>query len=93
MAQLKIWGGLTFFTVKGDHSNRQKRAVVAATSKKKAAEIVGMSLYEFNKYWSETGNQHEISSARSWPEKMLIATCEIVYLPKEQYHPPRIPNR
>ena len=56
MSKVKYWGGLTFV---GNHG--QKRTIVASTSKKAAAEALGLSLHAFNQYWSETGNKAELA--------------------------------
>lgn len=57
----KVFGGMTF------HDGKQMRAVVAAPSQKRAAELVGMSVGEFRQFWSVTGNSEEIRAALSRP--------------------------
>lgn len=47
------------------------RRIVATTSKKKAAELIGTSLYHFNEYGCETGNEEEIKMAMSKPETVF----------------------
>ena len=47
------------------------RRIVATTSKKKAAELIGTSLYHFNEYGCETGNEEEIKLAMSKPETVF----------------------
>lgn len=58
---LKVFGGLTV------ENGNQVRTIVATTSKKKAAALVGESLYHFNEYWCETGNDIELQTALSSP--------------------------
>lgn len=43
------------------------RRIVATTSKKKAAELIGTTFYHFNEYGSETGNEEEVKLAMSKP--------------------------
>ena len=71
MRKLKVWGGLTF--AKGT----QLRTIVATTTKKRAAEILRMSLYEFNNYWSETGNDIELETALKEPEIVFVASSSM----------------
>ena len=65
--KLKVWGGLIF--VEG----KQIRTIVATRTKKRACEILRMSLYEFNTYWSETGNKKELEIALKFPNTVFIA--------------------
>lgn len=57
----KVFGGMTF------HGGKQMRAVVAAPTQKRAAELVGMSVGEFRQFWSVTRNSEEIQTALSQP--------------------------
>jgi hypothetical protein len=41
--------------------------VVATTSKKKAAELLGVSYYHFCQFGHETGNDEDVAVARSKP--------------------------
>ena len=43
------------------------RRIVATTSKKKAAELIGTSQYHFSEYGCETGNKREVELAMSKP--------------------------
>ncbi|MGE8063800.1 hypothetical protein [Pseudomonas sp. NPDC089569] len=67
---LKVFGGLTM--VKG----KQVRTIVAASSQKKAAELVGVSLSYLRGYWSETGNAVELKTALSQPGVVFTALPE-----------------
>ena len=54
---MKVWGGMTFV------GGQQVRAVVAATTKKRAVEVINeggsyTTMNDFNGYWSETGNRN-----------------------------------
>jgi tRNA(Met) C34 N-acetyltransferase TmcA len=52
--------------------NSECRAVVAAPSKKRAAELLEHSMYTFNAYASETGNDKDIELAMAQPETVII---------------------
>ena len=65
MAKLKVYGKHTI-----DAAGKLRRAVVATTSKKKAAHFFGCSLYEFNLYGAETGNELEVKVAMAEPGKL-----------------------
>lgn len=66
MKRLKVYGGLTF------RGTTQHRIIVATTSQKKVAEVVGITLYEVQNYWAETGNEEELKIALASPEKVFI---------------------
>ena len=87
MSKLKVWGGR--YWGKGV---RGTRAIVCATSKKRAAQIAGTTLYDFNQFWGEIGNEAQIIAGHKMPETLLLATSEIVYLPVDDWHEPRIPK-
>jgi len=55
---MRVWGGCF------DGTTRQ---IVAAKTKKAAAEALGVSLYHFNNYGGETGNDLEVSVAMQCP--------------------------
>lgn len=52
IAKLKVYGGMTHASGKG-----QVRGIVATTSQKKAAELVGCSVSYFRNYFCETVNK------------------------------------
>lgn len=62
MAKLKVYGGLVIV------GGKQRRAVVATTSQKRAAFLFEVSLYEFNNYFCETVNEAELEVALAKPE-------------------------
>ena len=66
--KLKVWG----VGWMGTH-----RRIVATTSKKKAAELIGTSFYHFNEYACTTANDEEIYVAMSKPETVFESknTC------------------
>lgn len=66
---LKTFGVATFLG--GANGGKQVRAIVAAPSQRKAAELLEMSLYEFRLYAAETGNQIEIQTATSAPGQIF----------------------
>lgn len=68
--KLKVWGWAKLLdndTVARlglpQQTHNQYRCIVAAASKRRAAELVGSSMYEFNGWWSQTGNQTELAVA------------------------------
>ncbi len=71
MKTLKVWGGLTF------RGCTQCRTIVATYTKKKACELVNISIGELNDYWSETGNEIEL--------KLALANPEIVFVELNNY--------
>jgi hypothetical protein len=56
--ELVVWGG---------NLDGRNRAIVAAPTKKAAAEAIGVSLYEFNRFYGRTGNAEDIAQALSAP--------------------------
>ena len=65
---MKVYGTDQYFK----QNVRQCRAVVAAKSKKRAAELLGMSMYTFNNYACETGNKKELEKAMAQPETVIV---------------------
>ena len=68
MAKLKVFGGLT----RG--KKPQVRTIVATTSKKRAAELLNLSIYYFNEHWAESNNDKEVVIATKFPEVVLKAS-------------------
>jgi hypothetical protein len=66
--KLKVYGGCF------DGTTRQ---IVAAPTKKAAAEALGLSMYHFNGYAAETGNAFEIETALSEPGKPFSAPADV----------------
>jgi hypothetical protein len=58
---LTVWGTDIF------HAGRQCRAIVASSTKKAAAEALGLSIREFNTWAESTGNADELDLAMSTP--------------------------
>lgn len=71
--KLKVYGILTSHNIPGI-GYRQCRTIVAATSKKAAAEAMGMTDYEFNRYGSVTGNEYELELALGSPGTVFVET-------------------
>lgn len=69
---MKVYGTDQYFTKDATVGNRQARAVVAAPSKKRAAELLGQSMYIFNNYTCETGNKEDIKLALAKPETVIV---------------------
>lgn len=70
---MKVFSGLYSIALASDESHHaQHKAVVATTSQKKAAEIVGVSLRDIATYWSLTGNKDDIAIALARPETLMI---------------------
>lgn len=53
------------------------RKIVATRTKKEAAEALSMSLYLFNQYASDTGNQTEIDLATSEPGQVFYKSNSV----------------
>jgi len=68
MAGLKVFGGNI------QVGGKQVRAIVATKTKKRAAELFGVSLYHFNQFCCETGNATELQVAQGNPETVFY--CE-----------------
>lgn len=68
---MRVYGGQKF------KNGTQLRTIVAAKSKKKAAELVGESLHQFRQYWSETGNDIEIKTALKMPGVVFQASTSM----------------
>jgi hypothetical protein len=68
--KLKVYSSSQYFVK--EPSIRQCRAVVAAPSKKRAAELLNHSMYTFNNYASETGNPMDIELAMASPETVIV---------------------
>ena len=56
-----MFGGITY-----GHEG-QYRTVVATTSKAKLRECLGLSITEARDHWVETGNEIEVTTAKSEP--------------------------
>jgi hypothetical protein len=69
---MKVYGTDQYFAKDAVTGNRQARAVVAAPSKKRAAELLGLSTYMFNNYASETWNEEDLKLALAEPEKVIV---------------------
>lgn len=57
--KLKVFGG---FAIVG---GRQRRTVIGAETQKEAAARLHMSLYEFSRYWCETGTPAEVAARKA----------------------------
>lgn len=81
MARLKVFGGMLAYygaVPFGCIMDKvQSRAVIAATSQKRAAALLGISLHEFRTHWAETGTLREVKAAMEKPETPLHR----VYIP------------
>jgi len=68
---MKVWGTSQYFgRIKG--RSFQARAVVATKTKKKAAELLGLSMYMFNEYAAQTWNEKEVAAAMEKPETVIV---------------------
>lgn len=63
------------------------RKIVATRTKKEAAEALGMSMYMFNQYASDTGNQTEIELATSKPGTVFYKSNSIYSDPFKEKQP------
>lgn len=66
--KLKVFAGLTF------EKGKQLRTIVAASSQKQAAALVGESLSSFRTWWTDTGNDIECQTALSKPGTVFKAS-------------------
>lgn len=69
MAKLKVYGGLVH--MRGGRG--QVRTIVATTSQKKAAELVGCTISEIRDWWETTENDKELATALAQPGVVLQA--------------------
>ena len=67
MRKLKVYGG---------NIDGIRRGILAFETKKEAIKILKMSMYEFNLYWGETGNDEEIKIAISKPGVVFVTEIE-----------------
>lgn len=51
--------------------HKQMRAVVATTSRKAAAELLGLSNYEASQWMTESGNEKEVDAALVVPGQVV----------------------
>lgn len=65
---MKVYGTSHYF----NHNTYQCRAVVAAKTKKRAAELLEQTAYTFKFYTCETGNKKEIELAMAQPETVIV---------------------
>lgn len=65
MKRLKVFGGLTFV------NGKQVRTIIATYTKKRAAELLEVNMYEFSNFWCETGNEIEVKTALEKPETIF----------------------
>lgn len=74
--KLKVYG-ITHFI-----GGEQKRVVAAVPSRKRFAELLGISLYHAEGYASETYNEHELKAALAEPGHVFYAVepYQSVYL-------------
>ena len=72
MAKLKVYGGLM-----ARRGKIQVRTIIATTSKKRAAELLGVSIATLNGYWCVTGNPIETTLAMANPEIIYQARSSL----------------
>ena len=77
--KLKVFGGLTFM---GRH---QRRTIVGAETQKEAATRLGVSMYEFTRFWGETGNPAEVAAGKAQPHTVLIQNSQNEFVTKEEW--------
>lgn len=68
MRELIVWGGLTMIDCE------QVRTIVATRTKKRAVELLNITMYDFNGWWCRTGNEIELKTALGTPETVFIST-------------------
>lgn len=66
---------LTVFAgLKRGRGRPQVRTIVATSTKKRAADLLGISAGELSKDWSVTGNKAELATALEHPEVVFQAS-------------------
>ena len=66
--KMKIWGGY-------QHRNgKQCRVIVATHTKKRACELLSITISELNNYYGETRNNLEVDTALMSPEVVFVAS-------------------
>ena len=65
---MKVFSGDGFFC------GKQLRMIVATSSQKKAAALVGTTLSDIRDYWSLTGNEIACETALASPEVVFVET-------------------
>lgn len=73
---MKVFGIILPVVPSDNISARQCRAVVAAKTKKAAAELFGVSYGEFANYGCETGNALEIDTAMATPNQVFARSVD-----------------
>ena len=71
MRKIKVYGGLTFV------DGKQVRTIVATTTKKRAMELLDITITELNNYWCETGNSLELNIALNELDTVFVATSSM----------------
>lgn len=89
MAKLKVYA-ITKFTTRIEAHRNQCRAIVAAPSKKAAAEALHASMYDMNEFSEQTWNSIEEQVALSEPGIVFIAADDGPIVSTEQFT--RVPN-
>ncbi len=64
MTDLKVFGSNVGFN----------KSLVAAESKAEAMRIIGETQYQFDRFWSETGNTDQIHLALKYPKELLVSS-------------------
>jgi len=77
--KLKVWGGMTF------RISKSSRTIVAAYTKKRAMELLGLTPHAMKEYWSITGNKVEIEVATGTPETVFCAVRDGYSLTVEEF--------
>ncbi len=72
---LKVFGGLLF------KQGKQIRHIVSASSQKKAAELLGVSVGEVRSLWAQTGNKIELEVALAQPGTVFLKVSDSNYEP------------
>lgn len=71
MASLKVYGGLMH------RKGRQVRTIVATTSWKRAAELVGTTVGQMKGFWSIAVNATELAIAMASPDVVFEASSSM----------------
>ena len=67
--QLRVWGG----PFRCGSERHPHRAILATKTKAEAIKTLGVTEYFFRSWWSETGNEKEVSIATKMPKTIFIS--------------------
>jgi len=73
------------YKVFGGNLDGRLHALVAAKTKKRAAELLNISMYQMTNYFSQTGNEGDIKLAISEPETVFVILYRYQFAKNPKY--------